>query len=146
MAEPREITAVLDELVDAGRLIGYVCGVRQDGRSRLAAGGTRSMGGPAMPEDAGLLVERVTRGRPRSAFNKLSLFDPDAIAGDNATWPVVAADHWCRAFELRDDGRLVGAGAHPAGRHDAARHGGAARRRQRDHRCGPSEGDDDGDR
>lgn len=28
--------------------------------------------------------------------------DPDAIGSDNATWPVVAADHWCRAFELRD--------------------------------------------
>lgn len=27
--------------------------------------------------------------------------DPDAIAGDNAVWPVVAADHWCRAFEAR---------------------------------------------
>lgn len=29
-----------------------------------------------MPDDAGLLVERVTTGRPRSAFNKLSLFRP----------------------------------------------------------------------
>lgn len=28
--------------------------------------------------------------------------DPDAIAGDNAAWPVVVADQWCRAFEMRD--------------------------------------------
>lgn len=52
MAEPREIAAVLDEMVGAGRLIGYVCGVRQDGLSRLVAGGTRSVDGPAMREDA----------------------------------------------------------------------------------------------
>ncbi|GJD44205.1 hypothetical protein AFCDBAGC_2071 [Methylobacterium cerastii] len=32
-----------------------------------------------MPDDAGLLVERVTRGRPRLAFNKLSIFKPEAL-------------------------------------------------------------------
>ncbi|ACL61778.1 glycosyltransferase family 2 protein [Methylobacterium nodulans] len=34
---------------------------------------------PEMPDDAGLLTERVTRGRPRAAFNKLSLFKPEAL-------------------------------------------------------------------
>ncbi|MCJ2011953.1 glycosyltransferase family 2 protein [Methylobacterium sp. J-076] len=34
---------------------------------------------PEMPEDAGLLTGRVTRGRPRIAFNKLSLFKPEAL-------------------------------------------------------------------
>lgn len=34
---------------------------------------------PAMPEDRGRLVDTVTRGRPRPAFNKLSLFDPNAV-------------------------------------------------------------------
>lgn len=29
--------------------------------------------------------------------------DPDAIGSDNAAWPVVTADGWCRAFELRDE-------------------------------------------
>ena len=37
------------------------------------------MNHPTMPDDCGLLVERVTRGRPRPAFNKLSLFRPRAI-------------------------------------------------------------------
>jgi len=32
-----------------------------------------------MPDDSGLLVERVTRGRPRVAFNKLSVFKPEAL-------------------------------------------------------------------
>lgn len=32
-----------------------------------------------MPDDRGLLTERVTRGRPRIAFNKLSLFKPEAL-------------------------------------------------------------------
>ena len=29
--------------------------------------------------------------------------DPNAIGSDNAAWPVVAANHWCRQFELRDE-------------------------------------------
>jgi Glycosyl transferase family 2 len=37
------------------------------------------MNHPTMPDDAGLLVERVTRGRPRIAFNKLSIFNPAAV-------------------------------------------------------------------
>lgn len=37
------------------------------------------MNHPVMPEDRGLLVERITRGRPRIAFNKLSIFRPDAV-------------------------------------------------------------------
>lgn len=34
------------------------------------------MNHPIMPNDQGLLVERVTAGRPRAAFNKLSIFRP----------------------------------------------------------------------
>ncbi|MFC6791335.1 glycosyltransferase [Methylobacterium komagatae] len=34
---------------------------------------------PDMLDDEGLLVERVTRGRPRIAFNKLSVFKPEAL-------------------------------------------------------------------
>lgn len=37
------------------------------------------MNHPTMPTDDGLLVERVMRGRPRIAFNKLSIFNPDAV-------------------------------------------------------------------
>jgi glycosyltransferase involved in cell wall biosynthesis len=37
------------------------------------------MNHPTMPENAGLLVDRITRGRPRIAFNKLSIFIPDAV-------------------------------------------------------------------
>jgi hypothetical protein len=32
-----------------------------------------------MPEDCGRLTEIVTRGRPRAAFNKLSIFKPEAL-------------------------------------------------------------------
>ncbi|MFO1205416.1 MAG: glycosyltransferase [Burkholderiales bacterium] len=47
-----------------------------------------------MPEDRGLLVDIVTRGRPRIAFNKLSIFKPEALretgfaAGRHAAEPV----------------------------------------------------------
>jgi len=37
------------------------------------------MNAPERPDDSGVLVERVTRGRPRIAFNKLSLFRPRAL-------------------------------------------------------------------
>jgi hypothetical protein len=37
------------------------------------------MNAPEMPEDYGLLTTRITFGRPRSAFNKLGIFNPDAI-------------------------------------------------------------------
>lgn len=43
---------VLDALVDDGRLVGYVCGVREGGSARIVAGGTRHVGGPALGEDA----------------------------------------------------------------------------------------------
>jgi CubicO group peptidase (beta-lactamase class C family) len=55
MAGPGEITDVvdvLDALVDHGRLVGYVCGVRESGRSRIVSGGARIVGGPALGEDA----------------------------------------------------------------------------------------------
>lgn len=52
MDSPQLDTGGLDALVDAGRLVGYVCGVRQDGRSRIVAGGARSVGGPALEPDA----------------------------------------------------------------------------------------------
>lgn len=45
------LTAVgttLDRAVDEGRLIGYVCGVREGGRSRVAAGGSRVIDGVEM--------------------------------------------------------------------------------------------------
>ena len=41
----------LDRAVAGGRLVGYVCGVRQGGRSRVAAGGRRSLGGAEMAAD-----------------------------------------------------------------------------------------------
>lgn len=51
MAGPPEIAAALDAFVDDGRLIGYVCGVRDGGRSRIVSGGAREMGGPPLGED-----------------------------------------------------------------------------------------------
>lgn len=29
--------------------------------------------------------------------------DPDALGGENAVWPVVGAEDWCRNFELRGE-------------------------------------------
>lgn len=34
---------------------------------------------PTLPADEGLLVDLVRRGRPRTAYNKLAIFDPDAV-------------------------------------------------------------------
>ncbi|EYT64239.1 beta-lactamase [Dietzia sp. UCD-THP] len=45
------VVGELDALVDAGRLTGFVCGVRQDGRTLIAAGGSRSPDGSALDPD-----------------------------------------------------------------------------------------------
>lgn len=98
MAEPREIAAVLDEFVDAGRLIGYVCGVRQDGHSRLAAGGTRSMGGAPMREDAVFPLSSNTK--PIAGILAMRLVERGVIALDDPVeaqlpelaWPRVLAE------------------------------------------------------
>ena len=45
-----------------------------------------------------VVIGRKPTGQCRAAPPTIN---PDAIAGDNATWPVVAADHWCRAFAAR---------------------------------------------
>jgi len=37
------------------------------------------LNGRIIPEDRGLLIHTVTRGRPRLVFNKLSIFNPDAL-------------------------------------------------------------------
>ncbi|GAA1706070.1 serine hydrolase domain-containing protein [Dietzia cercidiphylli] len=55
------VTGELDTLVDSGRLTGYVCGIRENGRSRIAAGGTRSRGGPALDEDAVFPLSSTTK-------------------------------------------------------------------------------------
>lgn len=38
---------------------------------------------PVMPENEGLLVDRMTRGRPSDFFNKLGIFDPNALKETN---------------------------------------------------------------
>ncbi|HBD21703.1 MAG TPA: hypothetical protein DC059_03395, partial [Dietzia sp.] len=64
MAGPGEITDVvdvLDALVDHGRLVGYVCGVRESGRSRIVSGGARTVGGPALGELSLIHISEPTR-------------------------------------------------------------------------------------
>lgn len=51
MAQLGDVTTALDELVGSGHLVGYVAGVREDGRSRIFAGGARSVGGPSLAPD-----------------------------------------------------------------------------------------------
>lgn len=46
MAQLEAATDALDALVDTGRLTGYVCGIRQGGRTSVAAGGTGPGPGP----------------------------------------------------------------------------------------------------
>ena len=73
------ITAIDEHLHVAGRpMADYLAGPEARRATLLPALGF-DMNHPVMPDDRGLLVERVTSGRPRSAFNKLSLFRPDAV-------------------------------------------------------------------
>lgn len=71
MAGPREITDVLDALVDHGRLVGYVCGVREGGRSRTLSGGARTVGGSALGEDAVTGPLGLAATGPTADFSRL---------------------------------------------------------------------------
>lgn len=95
MAERREIAGavdLLDELVETERLVGYVCGVREGGRSAIVAGGTRSAGGSAMGEDAvfplssntkpvgGILAMRLIERGVLALDDPVSTFLPELVA------------------------------------------------------------------
>ena len=74
------VTAIDEHLHVKGRgMAAYLAEQAARGTTMIPALGF-DMHGAAMPEDRGLLTETVTRGRPRSGFNKLSIFDPDAVA------------------------------------------------------------------
>jgi hypothetical protein len=73
------VTAIDEHLHVPGRaMVDYLEEQTARGATILPALGF-DMNHPTMPKDAGLLVEQVTRGRPRIAFNKLSVFNPDAV-------------------------------------------------------------------
>ncbi|WP_238298313.1 glycosyltransferase, partial [Methylobacterium soli] len=73
------ITAIDEHLALRGRaMAAYLAEQAERGVTLIPALGF-DMNHPVMPDDRGLLVERVTRGRPRVAFNKLSLFKPEAL-------------------------------------------------------------------
>lgn len=52
MTDFASTAATLDDLVERGRLVGYVLGVSDGSRAQVVAGGARELGGAAMPEDA----------------------------------------------------------------------------------------------
>lgn len=52
MPELEAVRGVLDAAVTRNDLVGYVCGVREAGRSTVVAGGSRSIGGAPLTPDA----------------------------------------------------------------------------------------------
>lgn len=73
------VTAIDEHLHVRGRSMGdYLQGQAAAGTTLIPALGF-DMNHPTMVDDHGLLVERITCGRARPAFNKLSIFDPAAI-------------------------------------------------------------------
>lgn len=85
MAEPEQTAAALDEMVGAGLLVGYVCGVRHDGRSRIIAGGRRSIDGLALPPDAVFPLSSNTKpvgGVLAMRLVELGVLDLDTPVGE----------------------------------------------------------------
>ena len=73
------VTAIDEHLHVPGRAMAdYLAEQTKRGATVLPALGF-DMNHPTMPDDSGVLVQKVTRGRPRTAFNKLSIFNPDAV-------------------------------------------------------------------
>jgi len=73
------MTAIDEHLHVLGRAMqDYLAEQKQLGVTFIPALGF-DMNAPEFPSDEGLLIQTVTRGRPRIAFNKLGIFDPDAV-------------------------------------------------------------------
>jgi len=73
------VTAIDEHLLVRGQtMAAYLSEQRKCGATIIPALGF-DMNHPVMPPNHGLLSEVVTRGRPRIAFNKLSIFNPDAV-------------------------------------------------------------------
>lgn len=51
----------LARAVDDGRLVGFVCGVREAGASHIVAGGSHELGGPRLAEDAVFALSSTTK-------------------------------------------------------------------------------------
>ncbi len=88
------VTAIDEHLYVRGRAMAeYLAEQTERGVTLIPALGF-DMNHATMPEDRGLLKDVVTRGRPRIAFNKLSIFKPEAVretgftAGRHAAEPV----------------------------------------------------------
>ena len=80
MTGPQRIATALDELVGAGRLIGYVCGVRERGWSSVVAGGSCSIDGPPLSPDAVFPVSSSTK--PIGGVLTMRLIELGALALD----------------------------------------------------------------
>lgn len=73
------VTAIDEHLHVRGRTMAdYLAEQTERGVTLVPALGF-DMNSREMPEDRGLLVDIVTRGRPRAGFNKLGIFKPEAL-------------------------------------------------------------------
>lgn len=70
----------LDQAVDNDRLIGYVCGIREAGRSRIAAGGSSAIGGAEM--DPGTLFPLSSNTKPLGGALAMALVEQGVVGLD----------------------------------------------------------------
>lgn len=75
------VAARLRELVDTGALVGFVAGVRENGRSQVIAGGASAIDGPAMRRDTVFPLSSNSKpigGVLALRLVELGVLDPDA--------------------------------------------------------------------
>lgn len=80
-----QVTGALDALVGAGKLVGYVVGVRSGGVSEVSAGGSRAVDGPAMPRDAVFPLASSTK--PVAAVLAMRLVELGVLELDDPVAP-----------------------------------------------------------
>ncbi len=74
------VAKALDELVAEGKLIGYVLGLRERGRSQLVAGGSRALGGSGMSEESQFAL--TSNSKPIGGMLAMRLVELGALALD----------------------------------------------------------------
>lgn len=81
------VRSELEHLVGAGRLVGFVAGIREDGRSQVVSGGASALDGPALTQDA--VFPLSSNSKPVGGVLAMRLVELGVIGLDDPVTPLL---------------------------------------------------------
>lgn len=100
MADMDTVASSLGSLVGEGELVGFVLGVRRGGVSRLVAGGSKSVGGPAMTQDT--LFPLTSNSKPVAGVLAMRMVELGVVGLDDPVAPHLPELDDLRVLSLPD--------------------------------------------